>query len=105
MGLFGQNQDPALFGFALFSQNQEPPRWLRFVLPKPGSTSLASLRSPKTRIDLVGFASFSQNEDLRSLASFPQKQDLPSVASFRDLPSGGFVPPKTRREGIWSGRL
>jgi hypothetical protein len=63
---------------------------------------LASLRSPKTRIHLVGFASFSQNEDLRSVASFPQKQDLPSVASFRDLPSGGFVPPKTRREGIWS---
>jgi hypothetical protein len=50
----------------LFGQNQTPP-------------SLASLRSPKTRIHLVGFASFSQ----RTCARWLRSATYPPVALFR----------------------
>jgi hypothetical protein len=63
-----------LVGFASFSQNQDPPRWLRFVLPKPGSTSLASLRSPKTRT-CPRWLPFHKSRTYPPVALFRQKPD------------------------------
>jgi hypothetical protein len=60
----------------LFGQNQDLP------------PALASLRSPKTGTHLVGFASFSQNENLRSLASF---RDLPWLCSAKNPTRGHLV--------------
>jgi hypothetical protein len=64
------------------------PLWLRFVLPKPGATSLASLRSPKTRSHLVGFASFSQNQDPPRWLRFVLPKRGPALGGFLSTKAG-----------------
>ena len=58
------------------------PLWLRFVLPKPGSTSLASLRSPKTRT----CARWLRFHKSRTCPRWLRSATYPPVALFRQKP-------------------